>query len=126
MKKEVKLKEKDRVRVFWFGTYYKGTVTRLREELGVDVQLDHDVYLPRCQWKSVEAKRRAPWYISEKLPATDTIKSLPKPAILPVISEVVPEKKITSFADILGDDFRAELDKSFNNQKKFTRGKLKK
>jgi hypothetical protein len=126
MKKEVKLKEKDRVRVFWFGTYYKGTVTRLREELGVDVQLDHDVYLPRCQWKSVEPKRRAPWYISEKLPATDTVKPLPKPAILPVIIEEAPVKKITSITDIIGDDFRAELDKSFNKQKKFTRGKLKK
>ena len=52
--------------------------------------------------------------------------ALPIPVILPVIIEEAPVKKITSITDIIGDDFRAELDKSFNKQKKFTRGKVKK
>ena len=122
MSKPVKLKVNDRVRIFWFGTYYKGTVTRLREELGVDVQLDHDVFLPRCQWKIVEAKKRAPWYIMEKLPATDTIKA-PK---IPVKIEEKPVKKITNVTDLFDENSKTELEKTFETQKKFTRGKVKK
>ena len=122
MSKPVKLKVNDRVRIFWFGTHYKGTVTRLREELGVDVQLDHDVFLPRCQWKIVEAKKRAPWYIMEKLPAIDTIKA-PK---IPVKMEEKPVKKITSVTDLFDENSKTELEKTFETQKKFTRGKVKK
>ena len=122
MSKTVKLKVNDRVRIFWFGTHYKGTVTRLREELGVDVQLDHDVFLPRCQWKIVEAKKRAPWYIMEKLPATDTIKA-PK---IPVKIEEKPVKKITNVTDLFDENSKTELEKTFETQKKFTRGKVKK
>lgn len=122
MSKPVKLKVNDRVRIFWFGTHYKGTVTQLREELGVDVQLDHDVFLPRCQWKTVEAKKRAPWYIMEKLPATDTIKAPQKP----VKMEEKPVKKITSVTDLFDENSKTELEKTFETQKKFSRGKLKK
>ena len=122
MSKPVKLKVNDRVRIFWFGTHYKGTVTQLREELGVDVQLDHDVFLPRCQWKTVEAKKRAPWYITEKLPATDTIKALEKPVKI----EEKPVKKITSVTDLFDENSKTELEKTFETQKKFSRGKLKK
>ena len=122
MSKTVKLKVNDRVRIFWFGTHYKGTVTRLREELGVDVQLDHDVFLPRCQWKIVEAKKRAPWYIMEKLPATDTIKA----PIIPVKMAEKPVKKITSVTDLFDENSKTELEKTFETQKKFTRGKVKK
>ena len=122
MSKPVKLKVNDRVRIFWFGTHYKGTVTRLREELGVDVQLDHDVFLPRCQWKIVEAKKRAPWYIMENLPATDTIKA-PK---IPVKIEEKPVKKITNVTDLFDENSKTELEKTFETQKKFTRGKVKK
>lgn len=122
MSKPVKLKVNDRVRIFWFGTHYKGTVTQLREELGVDVQLDHDVFLPRCQWKTVEAKKRAPWYIMEKLPATDTIKA-PK---IPVKMEEKPVKKITNVTDLFDENSKTELEKTFETQKKFSRGKLKK
>ena len=122
MSKPVKLKVNDRVRIFWFGTHYKGTVTQIREELGVDVQLDHDVFLPRCQWKTVEAKKRAPWYIIEKLPATDTIKA-PK---IPVKMEEKPVKKITSVTDLFDENSKTELEKTFETQKKFTRGKVKK
>lgn len=122
MSKPVKLKVNDRVRIFWFGTHYKGTVTRLREELGVDVQLDHDVFLPRCQWKIVEAKKRAPWYIMEKLPATDTIKA----TIIPVKIAEKPVKKITSVTDLFDVNSKTELEKTFETQKKFTRGKVKK
>ena len=122
MSKPVKLKVNDRVRIFWFGTHYKGTVTRLREELGVDVQLDHDVFLPRCQWKIVDAKKRAPWYIMEKLPATDTIKA----PIIPVKMAEKPVKKITSVTDLFDENSKTELEKTFETQKKFTRGKVKK
>ena len=122
MSKPVKLKVNDRVRIFWFGTHYKGTVTRLREELGVDVQLDHDVFLPRCRWKIVEAKKRAPWYIMEKLPATDTIKA----PIIPVKMAEKPVKKITSVTDLFDENSKTELEKTFETQKKFTRGKVKK
>ena len=122
MSKPVKLKVNDRVRIFWFGTHYKGTVTQLREELGVDVQLDHDVFLPRCQWKTVEAKKRAPWYIMEKLPATDTIKAPQKPVKI----EEKPIKKITSVTDLFDENSKTELEKTFETQKKFSRGKLKK
>ena len=122
MSKPVKLKVNDRVRIFWFGTHYKGTVTRLREELGVDVQLDPDVFLPRCQWKIVEAKKRAPWYIMEKLPATDTIKA----PIIPVKMAEKPVKKITSVTDLFDENSKTELEKTFETQKKFTRGKVKK
>ena len=122
MSKPVKLKVNDRVRIFWFGTHYKGTVTRLREELGVDVQLDHDVFLPRCQWKIVEAKKRAPWYIMEKLPATDTIKA----PIIPVKMAEKLVKKITSVTDLFDENSKTELEKTFETQKKFTRGKVKK
>ena len=122
MSKPVKLKVNDRVRIFWFGTHYKGTVTRLREELGVDVQLDHDVFLPRCQWKIVEAKKRAPWYIMEKLPATDTIKA----PIIPVKMAEKPVKKITSVTNLFDENSKTELEKTFETQKKFTRGKVKK
>lgn len=122
MSKPVKLKVNDRVRIFWFGTHYKGTVTQLREELGVDVQLDHDVFLPRCQWKTVEAKKRAPWYIMEKLPATDTIKA----PIIPVKMAEKPVKKITSVTDLFDENSKTELEKTFETQKKFTRGKVKK
>lgn len=122
MSKPVKLKVNDRVRIFWFGTHYKGTVAQLREELGVDVQLDHDVFLPRCQWKTVEAKKRAPWYIMEKLPATDTIKAPQKPVKI----EETPVKKITSVTDLFDENSKTELEKTFETQKKFTRGKVKK